>query len=111
MKEFVVDLFRERRAEHGDRRGEHQPRLVAVAGVADRLDQMARAVEIDPIALVELGLRLAGDDGREMEDHVRPVGEQAGGGARIGKVGGNHLDRHRRLRRLLGRDDVLQLHP
>ena len=87
MEEFVADLFRERRAEHRDRGREHQPRLVAAAGVADGVDQVARAVEIDPVALVELGLGLAGDDRGEMKDHLRPMGDQRFGRAGIGKIG------------------------
>src|SRR5699024_2729069 len=56
-KECVVDLVGERRAEYGDRGREDQPRLVITAGEADRLEQRPRAVQIDPIALFEIGFR------------------------------------------------------
>ncbi len=52
---------------------------------------MPRAVEIDPVALVEFGLGLAGDDGGEMEDHFRPMGDQRFRGAGIGEIGGHDL--------------------
>jgi hypothetical protein len=110
MEEFIADLFRERRAEHRDRRREHQPRLVASAGMADGVDQVARAVEIDPVTLVELGLGLAGDDRREMKDHLRPVRDQRFRRAGIGEIGGHDADRDRDIRRLGGRHHVLQRH-
>ena len=42
-------------------------------GATDRLQQVTRAVEIDPVTLVEVGLRLAGDDRGQVEDHLRPA--------------------------------------
>src|SRR5205807_1321587 len=51
VEEFVADGIRKGCAEHRNRRGEHQPRLVAVADGTDRIDQMPGAVEIDPVAL------------------------------------------------------------
>ena len=110
MEEFVADLFRERRAEHRDRGREHQPRLVAAAGVADGVDQVARSVEIDPVALVELGLGLAGDDCGEMKDHVRPMRDQRFRRAGIGKIGSHDAYRDRGIRRLRRRHHVLQRH-
>ena len=56
--EFVGDRGRERRAKHRDRRGEHEFRMIAVAGLADGFEQMLDAVEIDAIALVEIESRL-----------------------------------------------------
>ena len=55
---------------------------------ADRLQQRARAVHVDAVALVELLLGLARDDGGEMEDHVGPVGDQLVGLARRRQVAG-----------------------
>src|SRR5437879_4520837 len=87
VEEFVVDLLREWRAEHRDRGREHQPRLVAAAGVADGVDQISRAVEIDPVALVEFGLGLTGDDCGEMKEHLRPMPDQRRRSTWIGKIG------------------------
>ena len=93
MEELIADRVGERRAEHRDRRGEHQARLVAAADQANGIDQHPRAVEIDAVALVEIELGLAGDDGGEMEDHVGPVGDQLLRGARDGEITRVHLDR------------------
>ena len=78
--------------------------------MADGVDQISRAVEIDPVALVELGLGLAGDDRGEMKDHLGPTGNQRRRGAGIGKVGRHDLDRDRRICGLGGRHHVLQRH-
>ena len=110
VEELVADLLREWRAEHGDRRGEDQPRFVAAANRADGVDQEPRAVEIDAIALIELRLGLAGHDRGEVEDRVRPVHQQRRGGGGIGEVGGDEADRQRRAGRLGRRDHVLQRH-
>ncbi len=81
--EFVADRRRKRRAEHRDRRGEDEPRSIAVADRADRLEQRARAVEIDPHALLEIEFGLAGDHAGKMEDHVgRPATAAAHGADR-----------------------------
>ena len=69
VEELVADGVGERRAEHGNGAGKHQPRLVA--GLAHRLQQAARAVHVDAVALVEVLLGLARDDRREMEDRIR----------------------------------------
>jgi hypothetical protein len=42
-------------------------------GATDRLQQVTGTVEIDPVTLVEVGLRLAGDNRGKVEDHLRPV--------------------------------------
>ena len=107
MEELVADRVGERRAEHRDRRGEDHPRLVAVAGLADRLEQLARAVEIDAVALLEIGLGFARDDRGEMEDHVRPLGDQLVGRARR-RSRATTSRRQSRPRRRLRRDDVMQ---
>ena len=67
----------QRSTEHRDRGGEDQPRSVPVDRVrgADRLEQCTGAVEVDPVAVVEVGLGLTGDDGGQVEDHVRPAGD------------------------------------
>ena len=56
------------------------------AARADRLQQRAGAVEVDPVALVEVGLGLAGDHRGEVEDHVRPAVHQPLGRAGRGEV-------------------------
>ena len=93
MEEFVTDALRKRRAEHRDRRGEHHPRLVAAAGQPYRIEQHPGAVEIDAIALVEIKLGLAGDDRRQMKNHVGTIRHQLFGGAGYGEVAGYGIDR------------------
>ncbi len=102
MEEFVADRFRKRRAEHRDRRGEHDPRLVAAAGKPDRIEQHPRAVEVDAIALVEIEFGLAGDDRRQMEDHVGTIRHQLFGGTGYGEVAGHGIDRKSGLAGLAG---------
>src|SRR5207253_4488456 len=75
-EEFVPDRFGKGRAEDRDRGGEHHARLIAAADGAYRLEEPPRAVEVDAVALVEIRLCLAGDDGGEVKDELRPGGEQ-----------------------------------
>jgi len=65
-----------RRTEYRDRRSEHDPGLVAAANETDSIQQHSRAIEIDPVALVEIELGLAGDDRRQMKDHVGTIRNQ-----------------------------------
>ena len=106
--ELVVDRLRERRAEHRGRGGENQLRVIAATRLADRFQQRARAVEIDPVALVEIGFRLAGDDGGEVEDHVRAAGDHRLGLSRRGQIRRDRLDLSGESRRRGGLDDVDQ---
>ena len=71
----VRDRCGQRRTVDRDRGGEHQPGPVAVGGVpgADRLQQVAGAVQVDPVALVEVGLGLPGHH-RGQVDRSRPAG-------------------------------------
>ena len=69
----VGDRFRERRAENRDGGGVDEPRPIAVAGRADRLEQRTGAVEVDAVPLVEIKLGFAGDHAGEMEDRY-PAG-------------------------------------
>src|SRR5439155_4445260 len=72
-QELVADRLREGRAEYCDGRGEHHARLVTGAHFADRIEQRSSAIEVDAVALVEIGLRLAGYDGGEMKDEIGPL--------------------------------------
>ena len=83
----VADHLGERRAEDRDRRREHEPRHVPVADRADRLEQQADAVQVDAVALLEVGLRIARRDGGEMEDDVGPARDELVGHARLRDVG------------------------
>ena len=108
MKELIADGFRERCAEHGDRGREHHARLVAAADQPDGIEQHPRAVEIDPVTLVEIEFRLARNDRRQVENHVGATRDQLFGGARDGKIGGDHIDRKSWLVRLGRRHDIVQ---
>ncbi len=70
-----------RRAEHRDRGGEDEAGLVA-ADLPHRLEELARAVEIDAIALLEIALGLARDDGGEVQDQRRALLHQSFGDTR-----------------------------
>src|SRR5204863_1490574 len=61
--------------------------LVAVADLADRLEQVARAVQVDAVALLEIRFRLPRYHRREVEDEVRPLGYELFGLAGGGQVG------------------------
>jgi hypothetical protein len=93
-EELVADRFGEWRAEHSDRRGEHQLREIGAVDALqpDRIEQQARAVKIDPVAFLEIGLRLARNDGRQVEYEIGARSNErlccAGGG----EIGGNGLD-------------------
>jgi len=108
LKEFVADGLRKRCAEYRDRGSEHDPRFVAAANEPDSIQQHPRAVEIDPVALVEIEFSLAGDDRRQMKDHIGPIRDQLCGRTRYGEVGGHGIDRKSRVRRFRRRDHVVQ---
>ena len=108
QEELVADRLRKGRTEHSDRGGEDDAGLVAVADLADRVEQVARAVEIDPVALVEIGLRLAGYDRSEVEDQVGAIGDKLLRLARRGEIRNPRLDLERRAGRDLRRHDVVQ---
>jgi hypothetical protein len=104
--ELVGDGVREGCAEHGDGGGEHHAGPVAVADGPDGLEQGAGAVQVDAVALVEIGLGLARDDGGEVEDDVRPLRDEPLRLARPRQVGRPNLDRERRSGRGLRGDHV-----
>ena len=54
----------------------------AFAFQPDRLEEGARAVEIDAVAAFEIGFRLARHDGGEMDDDIGALGDQLCGGSR-----------------------------
>ena len=54
--------------------------------------QSPRAVEVDAVALLEIGLRLARDDGREVEDHVGAARYQTVSDPRLRQIGHDDLD-------------------
>ena len=87
----VPDRVRERRPENGDGRAEDEPRAVAVH-CPDRVEERSRRVDVDPVALLEVGLGLAGHDSGEVEDDIGPGGDQGAWHVRIRQI------RHDRLR-------------
>src|SRR5215211_6265602 len=70
QKEFIPDRLRERSAENGDGGREDKSWLVSIPDGADGIEQKPGTVEIDPVALVEIGLGLAGNDGGKVEDDI-----------------------------------------
>ena len=107
-EELVADRLGKRRAEHRDRRGEDDARLVAGADSADRLEELARAVQIDAVALLEIRLGLARDDGREMKNDARALGHELVRLALQRQIRGHRAHLERRAGRGLRRDDVVQ---
>ena len=89
--EVVGNNFRERRAEHRDRRGENKFWLV-VDDRAHRLEQGAGAVEVDAVAFLEISFRFARDYAGEMEDHVWLLRHGLFRGAWCRKIDGADLD-------------------
>ena len=82
--------------------------MIIFAGLADGFEQMLHALEIDAIALLEIELGFARHHAGEMEDHVRPRGEQLRGDARRRQIVGARIDLARKPGRLLRRDHVGQ---
>ena len=50
--------------------------MIAAARRADRFEQIVKTDQVDAVALLEIGLGLAGDHRGEMEDHIRTTGHQ-----------------------------------
>ena len=86
VQELVADRLGKRRAEHRDRGGEHDARLVVLVVLSDRFEKAPRAVEVDPVALLEVRLGFARDDGGEMEDEIGARGDELLGFARRRQV-------------------------
>ena len=105
-----VDAGRPRLDRHHGCARAHQTHR-ASADRADRFQQGARAVEIDPEAFVEIELCLRRDDSCDVENDIRPPSDERLRAARGGKVG-------RRKRNLAGKsgrpvrgDDIRQGEP
>lgn len=64
----IVDHRRQLAAEHRQRTGEDE--LHARRPVARRFQQLAGGIEIDLHAEIEIALRMAADDGRQVEQHA-----------------------------------------
>ncbi len=108
---LVADHLRERRPEDRYRRAEDEPRPVAGGRRARRFKQAAGRVEIHPVALLEVGLGLAGDDRRQVEHDIWEPGQQILGDPRLGDVGHERFDariarRNRRHRGRVGEQEV-----
>src|SRR5258707_43427 len=85
-------------------------RAPAAAGKTARIQQDASAVEVDAIALVEIEPGLAGDDRRQMENHVGPIRDQLFGDAGHREITRHRIDRKSRFVGLRGSNHVLQRH-
>src|SRR5258706_1961137 len=100
VEDLVAYCLREKRALAGDGRSEDDTRLVALTDLADRFEKAPCAVEVDAVALLEVGLGLARDDRREVENDVGARGDELLRLARRGKVGDDALR--------AGGDDVVE---
>src|SRR4029079_1908159 len=67
----------------------HRARCEAAAPPADGLEELPGARHVDAVALFEVGLRLAGNDGGEVEDDVRTARHQLVSFACGREVGGH----------------------
>ena len=85
--ELIVNDVWERRSENRDRRCEDDARTVIIPLASYRLKQIAGAVKIDRVALLEVELSLTRNDRREVKDQVGPFGHKQLGDLRIGDVG------------------------
>ena len=95
-----------RRTRRSTRRRRRRGRYPEPSG-PNAVEQQPRSVEVDAVALLEIGLRLAGDDGGEVEDDVgparRPVRRRLPGSARSATTSSTSK---RRGGRRCGLDDV-----
>jgi len=93
QREIVGNGIGEGRAEHRQGRGEDKARLVGrlVAFQPDGFEKSPAAVEVDLVALLEIGFGIARHDGGEVEDHIGALGYQGGGDAVFGKIRDNAL--------------------
>jgi hypothetical protein len=107
---LVADDVRHVAAENRDGRGENdaRPPLAALLLGPDGVEQMAHAVEVDPVALLEVGFRLARHDGGQVINDVRPGGEQAASGPWHRQIDGGAVRRANEPVRRLRRDHIRQ---
>ena len=103
---FIPDRVRIRRPEDCDRRGEDQPWPVSIACGGDRVEQQPHAIQVGAVALVKIGLRLAGNNGSQMEDDVGQAREQFLPDARLGQIDDGVLNLEARGGRRRGLDDI-----
>lgn len=99
----VTDDVGDGRAEHCYRRGQDTTWPIVIPRRPYRLQQIARRVEIDAIALLEADLGLAGHDCRQVKDHLGLCGDEIA----LGDVAANRVDPHG-ARRDSRRHDVNQ---
>ncbi len=67
---------------------------VRLVRLSHGLEQVAGAVEVHAVSLLEIPLGFAGDDGRKAEYHVRPRRQQQVGCSRDGEIAGFDRDRY-----------------
>src|SRR5438552_17589976 len=91
--EIIGDSFGKWCAEHRDRRGEDEPRTIAIADGPNGFEQRARTVEIDAHPLLEVEFGFGGNHRGEMKDNVRSGADDATYCCRISDVGSDGLDR------------------
>jgi len=73
-EKIVLDHIGQRRSECGDGRREHNARAVLTSALFvfpdHRIEYLTRAVQIDAVALLEIGLRFAGHNGGQVKDDI-----------------------------------------
>src|SRR5690606_24645806 len=112
-EEVVADGRGEGWTEDRQRRAEDEARQIWTFEplLADGLQQGPAAVEVDPVAFLEVRLGLARDHGGKVKDDVRPAGDQLLRLAGNREVRYHRIDLAREAVRLLRLHDVAQDDP
>jgi len=106
QREIIRNGFRKGRAKDRDGGREYEARVIAVADRPNGLEQRPRTVEIDMHAFLEIKFGFAGDDCRQMKDHVRPFGDGGAGDGRFAKVARQRRDARRTVAWTLRRTHI-----
>src|SRR5690606_26412322 len=87
-----------------------RPILRPLPYIANGFEEVPHAIEIDPVALLEVGLSLAGNNGGKVEDEIGAAPQQLPGNLGPGHVDAKAPDRNiglrHRCRHDIGEDDL-----
>ena len=102
----IVDHVWERGTEHRDRRAEHDTRAIVEPARPNSVEEEPRSVDVDAVALLEIGLRLTRNHRGEVENDVGSTGNQIPRHRRVRQIGGKGLDTEARAWWTPGLDNV-----